>query len=124
MNDNYVDNARSADLTDVGLANYLAATVIDEDGTEHAILAERESIGNPSVRYDPTCGHAPHEQLGALPLWFIRRITISRRTYRCGRPTKAGPPCRMSVPRQGDACAWHGTQANTNHPQPKGTPNA
>jgi hypothetical protein len=121
MTENFVDQARSADLSDVGLAGYLLATIVAEDGSEHAILAEHQSIGDETVLYDPQCAEATHEQRGALPVEFVRRIAISRRTQRCGRPTKAGPPCRCSVTHPGDACAHHSEQTSASHREPKGT---
>jgi hypothetical protein len=109
-NANWIDLARSACLCDVGSAGYLLAVVIGPDGAEYVQLAEKESIGNPAVGCDPTCSAIAHEQTGPLPLEFVRRITISRRTNRCGRPTAAGGRCRIPVTRPGDACVWHKTQ--------------
>ncbi len=102
----FLDQPRSVDLTDVGLATHVAAVVIAEDGSERLVLAEREAIADPAVVFDPNAS-AVHDQLGALPLAYVRRITVSRRTHRCGRPTQAGRPCRSPVGQGGDACARH-----------------
>lgn len=79
---NYVDQARSVVLTDAGLADYLAATVIDEDGGEHLVPADFRVIGEPNVLYDASCATAVHEQLGPLPIDYVRRMAISQRTHR------------------------------------------
>ncbi|MDT5369269.1 MAG: hypothetical protein QOC62_3700 [Mycobacterium sp.] len=106
-----IDDDRTACLCDVGAADYLAAVVVDSDGTPHMVLAECASIGHPDVRCDTTCGSAVHEQLGPLPIEYVRRITISRRTQRCGRPTKTtGRPCRIEVTRIGEPCGLHREQ--------------
>lgn len=46
------------------------------------------------MRFDINCVDAAHEQVGALPLEFVRRLTVSWRVHRCGRRTLAGHPCR------------------------------
>jgi hypothetical protein len=107
----FLDPNRSACLCDVGAPGYLAATCIDADGSEHLVVACDAAVGTPAGRWRAGGGDVPHEQLGALPIEFVRRLTISRRTHRCGRPTQAGRPCRNRVPAEGDACDWHRTKA-------------
>jgi hypothetical protein len=105
-----IDDARTTCLCDVGRPGYIAATAITAEGREHLVLAELNAIGDEHVLYDPTCTDIAHEQLGPLPLEFVRRLTISRRTHRCGRPTKSGTPCRTPVTKPGDTCARHRPQ--------------
>jgi hypothetical protein len=107
----HIDSPRSVCLCDVGAPGYVAAVAIEADGSQHFVLAENESIGDATVRYDASCSAVEHEQLGRLPIAFVHRITVSRRTHRCGRRTKSGTPCRTSVTRPGDACGWHRTEA-------------
>jgi hypothetical protein len=106
-----VDPDRTVCLCDVGNPDYLAAVAIGPDGDQRLILAQRDAIGDPDVRYDPLCSGVAHEQVGKLPLATVRRITVSRRTHRCGRRTKSGAPCRAPVTGPGDACVWHRTEA-------------
>jgi hypothetical protein len=108
-----IDDSRTRCLCDVGGDDYLAATAVAADGSEHLLLARCDALGDENVRYDPNCSDVAHEQLGALPIEYVRRITISRRTHRCGRRTQAGKPCRILVTRSGDACTWHRTGART-----------
>ena len=110
-NASIIVDARTICLCDVGRPDCLAATAIAADGTEHLVLARVDAIGS-HVGYDPTCSAVDHEQLGALPLEYVRRITVSSRTHRCGRRTKSGAPCRTPVARPGDTCAWHRTPTN------------
>lgn len=107
-----VDYHRSACLCDVGAPDYLLTVAIAADGTETFMLARHDAIGDPSITYRRDCPDAPHEQADRLPLEFVRRVTISQRTHRCGRPTKAGRPCRIAVNRPGDACCWHRSKAD------------
>ncbi|CAM3074281.1 hypothetical protein BST27_30825 [Mycobacterium intermedium] len=107
-----LDYDRSVCLCDVGQADYFAATAVTAGGDEHLVLARRAAIGDPTACYDSSCRDVAHEQLGALPLEYVRHITVSRRTHRCGRPTQAGRPCRIRVPAQGQACEWHRTKAD------------
>ena len=111
-NANLIDDCRTRCLCAVGRDDYIAATAVASDGTEHLVLARCDALGDENVRYDPACTDVAHEQLGALPLEFVRRVTISQRTHRCGRPTKSGAPCRTPVARPGDACGWHCTPTN------------
>jgi hypothetical protein len=107
-NTSLIDDARTICLCDVGQPGYIAATAITAEGREHLVLAELDAIGDEHVLYDPTCTDVTHEQLGALPLEFVRRITVSQRVHRCGRPTKTtGRPCRVEVARPGEACGLH-----------------
>jgi hypothetical protein len=108
----FIDGARSACLCDVGQADYVATTVIEPDGSEHLVLAQHCAIGDPAVRYDSKSPDVAHEQLGPLPIEFVRRLTISQRAYRCGRRTQAGNPCRIRVPLEGEACEWHRSKAD------------
>jgi hypothetical protein len=102
-----IDYERTACLCDVGQPNYWAAVCVTDTGEDVLWLVCKDELG----AEHPLCGSPdqPHEQLGPLALEFVRRITISRRTrtHRCGRPTKAGAPCRTPVARRGDACARH-----------------
>ena len=76
------DVARSARLSDVGLAGYVATVAVSADGTEHLVLAHGAALGDPRVRYDPDTLDALHEQCGPLPLEYVRRVTITSRTHR------------------------------------------
>lgn len=102
---------RSVCLCDVGQSAYIAATIISPDGAQRLVLAEREAIGDPGTRFDPTCSTVAHEQPGPLPMEFVRRFTIGQRTHRCGRRTCKGCPCRNRVDRPGQACEWHSEAA-------------
>ncbi len=106
-----VDDVRSRCLCDVGGASLLAATAIDGDGREYLVVAEVDQLGDPVAVVDVACPDAPHEQLGPLPLEYVRRFTVAQRTHRCGRPTAAGRPCRALVGHHGAACAHHRTGA-------------
>lgn len=108
---NLIDNVRSACLCDAGGTEYVAAVAVAADGAEHLVLAQHSAIGDQSVRYDSACRDVAHEQLGPLPIEYVRRLTVSRRTHRCGRPTQTGRPCRVRVQADGDACDWHRTKA-------------
>jgi hypothetical protein len=81
-NANFIDDARTACLCDVGRPDYIAATAVGADGTEQLVLAELAALGDDNVRYDANCAAVEHEHLGALPLEFVRRITIARRARR------------------------------------------
>jgi hypothetical protein len=72
-----IDHNRSTCLCDTG-CNYIAATVIDADGTEYLMLLRQDQVGRSAV-YDAGCSTVGHEQTGALPLEYVQRITISRR---------------------------------------------
>ena len=115
-NASFIDNCRTVCLCVAGCEDYVAATAIAADGSEHLVLAQLDAIGNPDVGYDPNCSAIAHEQLGALPLEYVRRITISQRTHRCGAETKAGTPCRIPVRRRGDVCSWHRTPTHRKEP--------
>lgn len=77
-----LDHTRSADLSDVGAPDYLATTVVSAEGSEYLVLAERNSLGNPTVRFDADCSAVDHEQTGPLPLEYCRRLAINRRRQR------------------------------------------
>jgi hypothetical protein len=77
--DELLDENRTVRLHDVGQPDYVAAIAVSADGAEHAVLAHIGSLGDEHVRYDDTCPDATHEQLGQLPLEYVRRLTISRR---------------------------------------------
>ncbi|UXA14079.1 hypothetical protein KXD97_10025 [Mycobacterium sp. SMC-8] len=106
-----IDAARSVCLRDGGAPEYLAVTAVANDGSEHLVLAQRDSINDDTAVYDATCCDVAHEQLGPLPIEYVRRFTISRRAHRCGRRTQAGRPCRIRVAAAGDACEWHRAKA-------------
>jgi hypothetical protein len=78
-NASIIDDSRTRCLCDVGDVDYLAATAIAADGTEHFVLARCDALGDENVCYDPTCSAVRHEQLGALPIEYVKRITISQR---------------------------------------------
>jgi hypothetical protein len=108
VNASLIDPDRTTCLCDAGNPDYLAATAVAADGSEHLLLAECDGIGDENVCYDPGCTDVDHEQLGALPIEYVRRLTISRRTHHCGRPTKTtGRPCRIEVTTPGEACGLH-----------------
>jgi hypothetical protein len=106
-----IDNSRAACLCDVGGAGLIATVAVSADGAEHLVLADRDRIGDDNARVDIGCPAAEHEQIGELPPEYVQRITVSRRTHRCGRRTKSGTPCRAYVGQPGEACGWHRTEA-------------
>lgn len=106
---NLIDLYRTACLCDVGQPEYLAATAVGVDGSEHLLLARRNAIGDPTVRYDRHCADVAHEQTGPLPATWRHRTALA--PLRCGRSTKTGRPCRSLVAHPGGACGWHTRQA-------------
>jgi hypothetical protein len=74
-----IDGDRTVGLSDVGAPGYFAATVITGTGETHYVLAQYERLGDDTARYEFNCPAASHEQLGPLPLEYVRRLTISRR---------------------------------------------
>jgi hypothetical protein len=102
-----IDYARAACLCYAGMPGWFVAVCVAQDGTEFLWLVSEAELESDH----PRCGslNQPHEQLGRLPLEYVRRITIATRTHRCGRPTKSGTPCRTPVAHPGDGCAWHRT---------------
>ena len=83
--DDLIDGRRTVRLADVGCADYVAAAAIKPDGSEHLVLARLDQLGDDTASgYDADCPQATHEQLGPLPLEFVRRLTISRRRSRRG----------------------------------------
>lgn len=111
MNDNasLIDDSRTRCLCDVGRDDYLAATAVAADGSEHLVLARCDAVGDENVTYDATCADVTHEKLGALsPRWAAR---VHLAPLRCGRLTKAGGRCRVYVAHPGQPCAWHRTGA-------------
>ena len=103
----WVDPSRSACLCDVGQPAYWAVSAIGPGGEQRLILARRDAIGDTRHTYDPTCSTVSHEQLGELPIEFVRRLAVASRALRCGRPTCRGRPCRIRVDRPGSACEFH-----------------
>ena len=99
-----VDYARTACLCAASNADYLAALVVEADGTERLVLVEKASIGDPDAGYNAACPDAPHEQTGPLPSVFKRRVYGDPR---CGAPTTSGRPCRHKVRAPGDRCSLH-----------------
>lgn len=77
-----VDGVGTVGLADVGAPGYFAATVITAAGETHYVLAEYERLGDSTADYDGQCPDAIHEQLGPLPLEFVKRIAIASRTQR------------------------------------------
>jgi hypothetical protein len=117
-NTNLIDDSRTRCLCDVGRDDYLAATAVAADGSEHLLLARCDALGDENVRYDPTCSAVRHEQTGPLPPGVQYRVwqVVGNRVHdgdgwRCGRPTQAGTSCRIRVHQPGDACTWHRTGA-------------
>jgi hypothetical protein len=111
-NKSYIDERASACLCDVGLPGYVAAVLVAADGRQDLVLVDEELIGDERHAYNRTTPEAVHEQLGELPLAIVRRITISSRVHRCGRPTKTtGRPCRIEVSHRGEPCGLHRRQA-------------
>lgn len=109
-----IDDDRSACLCDAGLPGYVAAVAVAADGRTDLVLANEELVGDDRHTYNHATPEARHEQLGPLPLEYVRRITINNRRlrgHRCGRRTKSGTVCRMRVPNPGDACEWHRTSS-------------
>lgn len=84
-----VDRARSACLCDVDGPGLMAATAVGADGSTHLIVVQLDRLGDDTALYDPACVSAEHEQLGELPLEFVKRITISERTRRHDNPETA-----------------------------------
>lgn len=74
----HIDGARSASLHDVGGTNLLAATVVGANYTCLAIV-DAEHLGDGTPMADPHCRSVEHEQLGPLPIEYVRRIAIARR---------------------------------------------
>jgi hypothetical protein len=103
---------RCASLGEAGRQDYYVASALDHDGNEHLVLVESRSVGDPAVRYDATCLDVDHEQVGPLPLEFVRRLAVAARVHRCGRLTQAGRPCRIRVAVVGAACEWHRSRAD------------
>ncbi|MGO9156777.1 hypothetical protein [Mycobacterium sp.] len=101
-----IDPDRSTCLCDVGQPDYAAVTVIDPDGADRLVLAECATINDPTVSYrsDPP----PHEHLGPLPPRWGARVALA--PFYCGRPTRAGRPCRIPVAAPGQRCSWHPTE--------------
>lgn len=89
-----VDRHRSADLDDVGGCGLTLAVIVDDTGAEHLGVVARRIFGN-RRRFSP--GSPSHEMAGPLPLHFLKRVAIAQRTRRCGRTTKSGRPCRITV---------------------------
>ncbi|OBF38150.1 hypothetical protein A5724_10500 [Mycobacterium sp. ACS1612] len=74
-----VDHGRSRSLCDGGSPDYTAVTAVAADGSTHLLLALNAAVGDGAVYYDAACVDVVHEQVGDLPLEFVRRITVSRR---------------------------------------------
>ncbi len=81
-----LDPRRLARLGDVGLPGYVAAVVVDCDGETNLMLARVDAINDPAATYNAGCPDAPHDQLGPLPIEYVRRLTISRRRRRNQEP--------------------------------------
>lgn len=77
-----IDPGRTAFLCDVGGRGFLAATAVRPDGTSHLVVACLDVLGDADTKYDSACAHVEHEQVGPLPLEYVRRLTISRRRQR------------------------------------------
>jgi hypothetical protein len=106
---NYIDDARSACLCDLGLPGWQAATCIAEDGRQDLVLVNTEWLGDRRYGYDHATYDAPHEQPGPLPPRWRDRVHLA--PLRCGRRTKSGTSCRAYVGQPGEACGWHRSEA-------------
>lgn len=113
----FVDNDRSACLCGQGGGSYVACVLVAADGSQDLVLVDWELIGDGRHTYNRTMPEVIHEQAGALPLEFVRRLAVSRRRerrtiHRCGWPTKTtGRPCRIEVSRPDQPCGLHRHQA-------------
>lgn len=105
LSDYLVDPDRNVCLCCDGLVGYSAAVALDAEGTEHLVLIEDAAVDDEHVRYDAACTTVIHEQIGPLPTRWQARVRYA--PIRCGRPTKAGYPCRVEVARPGSTCGWH-----------------
>ena len=115
-----IDPCRTTCLCDAGLPDYLAVTAVNSDGSTVILLAERDSIGDPEVRFDSACPAAPHEQVGPLPPRWQARVALT--PFYCGRTTRAGTRCRIPVSHAGQACGWHRPQTSADPRRQKGKP--
>jgi hypothetical protein len=77
-----VDSRRSACLCDVGAPGLTAAACVDPDGQVDYALIRESLMGDPRYPFLPWTPDAPHEQLGALPIEFVRRITAAAHNHR------------------------------------------
>lgn len=102
---NLLDADRCVCLCQDGSPGFWAAVAVAADGTEHLLLAERDSVGDEQVTYDRACPDAPHERLGPLPLGWRARLQLA--PLRCGRSTQLGRPCRVIVTQPGQPCGRH-----------------
>lgn len=108
-----VDSLRSVELHgNEETRGYMAAVGVDSSGHEYLALARVDLLGRRGHPVDLSCADVAHEQLGPLPLEFVRSIVVASRTHRCGRTTQAGRPCRIRVRAAGDACEWHRSRAD------------
>jgi hypothetical protein len=105
-----LDDDHTRCLCDVGGDGYIAATAVAADGSTHLLLARVDAIGNSDVTYDPGCTDVAYEQLGALPPRWAARVALA--PLRCGRRTKSGTPCRITVTEPNAACSWHRTSTH------------
>lgn len=104
-----VDYARTTCLCDAGNPDYLAALVVEADGTERVVLAEKASIGDPKARYNATCHRPPPRADRAAAIRVqapgVRRPAVWRTDHlgpavppqgRGARPpVRAAPPLRI-----------------------------
>lgn len=89
-----IDNARSWCLCVAGRDDhdFIAAVAVGVDGSEHLVLAERSTLGKEDVRYHPGCPDVEHEQIGPLPIEFVRRAG--------DRPAQGAPVNGTLIPRE------------------------
>jgi hypothetical protein len=80
--DDLIDGRRSCFLADVGGAGYVAAVTVSAAGSEYLVVAHIDSLRDDTAGYDAACSDVVHEQLGALPLEYVRRIAIASRLRR------------------------------------------
>jgi hypothetical protein len=77
-----IDGTRSAPLHDDGMPNYLAATLIDQDGQTHYALVDTTAFGDHTAKLDATDAHVDHELPGIpLPIDMCRRLAITSRKH-------------------------------------------
>ncbi|GAC59018.1 hypothetical protein GOHSU_68_00100 [Gordonia hirsuta DSM 44140 = NBRC 16056] len=98
-----VDDSTRRCLCDVGLPGRSAAETVEADGERVLWILADELVGDDSA--DLGARRPAHEKVGPLPAGWAERVRLAGR--RCGRPTKAGRPCRAPVSVAGASCFRH-----------------
>jgi hypothetical protein len=78
---------------------------VSDDGRIDLVLVDSSRLGDDRYTYRPNTPDAPHEQLGPLPTRYL--LGLQAVPHRCGRPTKTGRPCRITVTHPGEPCGRH-----------------